>query len=86
MTEQEYGLPELADDGHDIAALIVQAVAVSRVGFAPTAAGDCVDGELLLEERPHELPVGVVVAEATVHEDQGWAAPVSLVGNAGPSR
>jgi hypothetical protein len=27
------------------------------------------DGELLLEEKPDELPVGLMVAEAAVHED-----------------
>ncbi len=86
MAEEENRFADRLNQRHDIPALILKAVTFGRVRFTPAPAGDGVDGELLLEEWLYELPVGLVVAEGAVHEDQGRAAAVLVVGDYGRQR
>jgi len=81
VAEEEHRCTDRLQHRYDISALILKAVPFGRVRFPPAAAGDGIDSELLLEERLYELPVGVVVAEGAVHEDQGRAAAVLIVGD-----
>jgi hypothetical protein len=74
VAEEEHRSADQLHHRHDIPALILKAVTFGRVRFTPAAAGDGIDGELRLEEWLHERPVGLVVAEGGVHEEQGRAA------------
>src|SRR5688572_23073959 len=83
VAEEEHQLTYRLHHRHDIPALILKTVTLSSVRLTPAATGDGIDGELRLEEWLHKRPVGRVVAEGAVHEDQGRATAVPVVGDGG---
>ena len=61
-------------------------MALSRVRFTSAAAGDGIDRELFFEKWLHEVPVGLVVTEGAVHEQEGRPLAALLVRDCGTSR
>ena len=57
MTEQEDRFADRLHHRDDILALIFQAMTFGRLRLAPAPPDHGVDGELLLEQGFHELPV-----------------------------
>src|SRR4029450_3029222 len=86
MTEQEDRFADALDECDEVIDLIFEPVALGRVRLTAPAAGDGVDREVLLECRLHELPVGVVIAEGAMRQDQRRAAPAAVVRDGYPGR
>ena len=79
MTQQEDRFADGLDDRDDVANLVLERVVLGCVRLAAAAAGNRIDGELLLEGRLDEFPIGVVIAEGAVHEHERWAAAALVV-------
>src|SRR3712207_273952 len=78
MAEQEQGFVDGADDAGDVLRLVLHTVPLGDVGVSAAAARHGVHRELLREARLDELPVGAVVAETAVDQDERWPGAVAL--------